>query len=196
MRRFTFFLSLCLVFLVSRQAAAGDDDGPFVMLEFNYLTLKEDDNYAWSFRGVGGYTFKPGFQLGGGLSGFYLSKPSVLTEAVADPCGLCPPEAREEDLWFAALSPMLGWDIRLVDGWFGLHVTAIPSFPFTEGVNRFSWSIEGGISAYFSFQDIAGDIYPTLFGGIKASYFDYEIDYYELRQGLVHPTWGAAVHFH
>lgn len=196
MKSFIRCLSLALAFFLLAPSALADehdDDGIFLMGEVAYLELPGDD-YTIIYRGLVGYTFEVGFQLGGGLTGFYLKRPCA-PDPAAEPVGVCPASEEPSDSSsFAGPSPMAGWDIELVEDWLGLELTVIPTFPVTTGSK--GWAIEAGANAYFSFEGASdGDFDLALMAGIKYGHFDIYADQYKLRRDEILPAAGLMGQF-
>jgi hypothetical protein len=193
-------LYLVLIFLLLAPAAfaqgegtESENEGPMLMAEVAYLELPGAE-YAVVYRGVFGYTFEPGIQLGGGLTGFYLNRPCALAQTT-EPAASCPAsEAPGDTSSFAGPSPMVGWAIELVDGWFGIHLSVIPTFPLTTGSK--GWSLEAGANAYLTFRKVTDDAFGlAIMAGAKFGHFDIEVDQYELRRDEVMPAGSLVYQF-
>lgn len=171
---------------------ADEDDGAVVISEFSYLDLPGKDS-AFIYRGILGYTFEVGFQIGAGLTGFHLDRPCApYTDKSA---GSCPPSGEPaETSDFAGPTAMLGWDLELVQGWFGFEITAMGTFPVTAGAR--GWVVEGGASPYFSFEAVSKDkVDLAITSGVKYIHADIDVDQYELETDEIMPTWGVMYQF-
>ncbi|MBU0705624.1 hypothetical protein KJ657_05370 [Patescibacteria group bacterium] len=194
MQKLITLLTLCLVFFVVRQARAGDDDGPVLMAEITGLDLPEEDD-LFLFRGIVGYTFEPGVQIGGHFSYYRLDKPSVADQVTENACGylvVCPPgQEFQENFAFWGFGPMIGWNVEFVDDWFGTELATIFSFPVTTG--SAGWSFEAGAYLYFSFKGMSdGDVPLYIMGGGHFGHFDFEIDHYDVEANEMMPV-GAVM---
>jgi len=194
---------LCLVLFVllltpaalaqGKGSSESQIDGPMLMAEIAYLELPAA-SYAIVYRGMFGYTFEPGFQLGGGLTGFYLNQPCNLPRTCESAEGCPASDAPGNAASFAGPSPMIGWAIDLVEGWFGIQLSVIPTFPLTTGSK--GWSIEAGANAYLSFRKVTDDDFGlTLMAGVKFGHFDISVDHYELRRNEVMPAGSLVYQF-
>jgi hypothetical protein len=197
MRTLTTIFATILFLLFSQQAFAEDsDDGPVLIGEFVYLDLNEDDLYIT--RGIVAYTLEVGLQFGAQVSTYYLDRPSVVGKDYALYCRVPDPTQGpiilDDEFFFWGVGPMAGFDLELVDGWFGFEFLFTPSFPITDDSS--GWSIEAGVDAYFSFEGMSDDSFDfALMFGAKYGHYDIDADYYVILHDRVMPTFGIMGQF-
>ncbi|MBN2306634.1 hypothetical protein JXD20_01500 [Candidatus Peregrinibacteria bacterium] len=159
------------------------DDGPVLILEATALGLPGPDNLS-IFRMALGNTFRSGIQLGGHLTYSHLSRPSVdgvtFFEGCPQPSNHPFPEDRDSymldpDFSYWGVGPWLGYDLELINGWFGLEFTISPTFPITDDSS--GWSIEFGAYPYISLEWLTADYVDlAVMLGMKFGHFDIEAD--------------------
>lgn len=192
LRKLVQLLVLGFVSLFTLAAHAGDDDGGLLLMaEFSYLGLDGSD-YLLNIRGIVGYTFDFGLQLGGHVGGNYLHRPSADGQTYVDDSGETVP--MDTGFLFWSVGPMAGFDIPLVKDWLGLELTVMPSFPITNKSKGFD--IEAGAYAEFSFKGASkGKVGLALMGGIKFGHYDIEADQYSVKSNQMMPGGALAYQF-
>jgi hypothetical protein len=176
---------------VPESTSDSKDDGPLFMAEFSYLGL-DDADYLLNIRGILGYSFDFGLQLGAHLTGSHLSKPSVAGQTRVNDKGETVPQ--EEGFLFWGVGPMLGFDIEFVEDWLGLELTAIPYFPITNDSK--GCGIEAGAYGYFSFEAASKGAFDlALMFGIKFDHIDVTADQYSIKSNQMMPGGGLMLQF-
>lgn len=89
---------------------------------------------------------------------------------------------------------MLGFDVELISGWFGLEFLVAPTFPITNDSE--GWAIELGGFAYLSLESLTDDALDLAFmvGG-KFGHYSVEADRYMIEENRMMPTFGAMLQF-
>lgn len=200
MRVLAFALTLLVVLSFSQRTTAGDsDDGPVLITEFTYLDISDDDD-MYVGRMVAGWALDVGIQFGANLAFYYLDRSSVNGVTYTKPPVTPFPGESERtytldpEFTYWGFGPVLGYDLELVEEWFGLEFMVTLTFPVTNDASGLS--IEVGSYAYLSSEWLTGKSFHfVLMGGGKYGHYDVDADRYPIEQDVIMPGLGVMLQF-